>query len=139
MRSWWLLGLLLLPTASAAAPTDYRFEAVENTVERGVGVPLQVRAVYAATGQPVPGLDVRTAFVDRSPDGQVGGSHPAFFTPSLDYGIYSFRADLPVDGRWALVFTARIPGEPQPVTASVVFTVVGRLPAPSGTTAATPR
>lgn len=139
MRSWWLLGLLLLPTASAAAPTDYRFEAVANTVERGVGVPLRVRVLYAATGQPVPGLEVRGAFVDRSPDGQVGGSHPAFFTPSLDYGLYSFRADLPVDGRWALIFTARIAGEPQPVTANVVFTVVGRQPAPSGTTAATPR
>lgn len=128
MRLWWLLGLVLLPTASLAAPTDYRFEAVTNTVERGVGVPLRVRALYAATGQPVAGLDVRDAFVDRSPDGQVGGSHPAFFTPGLDYGIYSFRADLPVDGRWALIFTARAPGEPQPVTASVVFTVVGRLP-----------
>jgi hypothetical protein len=108
-------------------------------VERGVGVPLRVRALYATTGQPAPGLEVRAAFVDRSPDGQMGGSHPAFFTPSLDYGIYSFRADLPVDGRWALNFTARIPGEPQPVTASVVFTVVGRLPAPSGPTAAAPR
>lgn len=139
MRSWWLLGLLLLPTASAAAPTDYRFEAVENTVQRGVGVPLRVRALYAATGLPAPGLEVRGAFVDRSPDGQVGGSHPAFFTPSLDYGLYSFRADLPVDGRWALIFTAHIPGEPQPITGNVVFTVVGRLPAAAGTTAATPR
>lgn len=129
MRPWWLLALLAVPTPCLAAPADYRFEVVANTVERGVGVPLRVRALYAATGQPVAGLEARDAFVDRSPDGQVGGSHSAFFTPSLDYGIYSFRADLPVDGRWALIFTARIPGEPQPVTASVVFTVVGRLPA----------
>lgn len=131
MRPWGLLGLLLLPTASLAAPTDYRFEAVTDTVERGVGVTLRVRALHLANGQPAAGIEVRDARVDRSPDGQVGGSHPAFFAPGLDYGIYSFRADLPVDGRWALIFTARIPGEPQPVTANVVFTVVGRLPAPT--------
>lgn len=134
MRPWGLLGLLLLPTASLAAPTDYRFEAVTDTVERGVGVPLRVRALNSATGQATPGLEIRDARVDRSLDGQVGGSHPTFFAPSLDYGIYSFRADLPVDGRWALIFTARIPGEPQPVTANVVFTVVGRLPAPTART-----
>lgn len=131
MRPWWMLGLLLLPIASLAAPTDYRFEAVTDTVERGVGVPLRVRALHSPNGQPAAGIEFREARVDRSPDGQVGGSHPAFFTPGLDYGIYSFRADLPVDGRWALTFTARIPGELQPVTASVVFSVVGRLPAPT--------
>lgn len=139
MQRWWLLGVVLLPTASLAAPTDYRFEAVTDTVVRGVGVPLRVRALYSANGQPAPSIEVRDARVDRSPDGQVGGSHPAFFTPSLDYGVYGFRADLPVDGRWALTFTARIPGEPQPVTASVVFTVVGRLPAATAPTAPTRR
>ena len=49
---------------------------------------------------------------------------PAFFTPSLDQGIYASRADVPTDGNWPLTFLAKIPGEPQPAPARVVLSVV---------------
>lgn len=116
--------------AAQAAPADYRVEAVAPIVERGVGVPLKVRISSRASNLPTPGVDVGDAWVDRSPDGQTGGRLPAFFTPSLEYGIYNFRADLPTDGTWALTFIARIPGESQAVPASVTFKVVGRLVTP---------
>lgn len=131
MRPAWILAFSLWPAFAQAAPVDYRFEAVAPTVERGVGVPLQVKVSSRLTGLPVPGVEVREARVDRSPDGQRGGSLPAFFIPSLAYGVYSFRADLPVDGNWALTFTARVPGEVQPIDAVVVFAVAGRLATPA--------
>jgi hypothetical protein len=135
MRWAWILWVAALPTASQAAPADYRFEAVTPTLQRGVGVPFQVRAVSRFNGQPVPGIEIRDAYVDRSPDGQRGGSLPAFFTPSLAYGVYNFRADLPVDGNWALTFQAKVPGEPQLIAGTVTFSVVGRLPAVASPTA----
>lgn len=128
MRPSWLLALALCPAASQAAPADYRFETVAPLVERGVGVPLKVQVWSRSGNVLVPGVEMRDARVDRSPEGQWGGALPAFFTPSLEYGIYNFRADLPTDGTWALKFTARPPGEAQPIQASVTFKVVGRLP-----------
>lgn len=128
--AWLSLALALWPSFGDAAPADYRFEAVTPAVERGVGVPLQVRVLSRSTGLLVPGIDMRDARVDRSPDGQRGGASPAFFTPSRAYGVYNFRADLPVDGNWALSFSARIPGESQSIDASVTFAVAGRLTAP---------
>jgi len=58
-----------------------------------------------------------------------------FFTPSLAYGVYNFRADLPVDGNWALTFHAKVPGEPQLIAGTVTFSVVGRLSAAASPTA----
>ncbi len=128
MRPSWLLALALWPAVSQAAPADYRFEALAPVVERGVGVPLKVRIWSRTTNAAVAGADIRDAYVDRSPEGQQGGVLPAFFTPGLEYGVYNFRADLPTDGTWALKFTVRLFGEAQPLPASVVFKVVGRLP-----------
>lgn len=126
---------LLAPSGGAlaqSAPATYRFEAVQTTVERGVARPLSVTA-FSTAGVRVAGMEVLEASVDRSPDGLPGARLPAFFTPSLDYGVYRFRADLPTDGAWALQFLARAPGEKQPVRGRVVFRVVG--PSPAGRTA----
>ena len=81
---------------------------------------------------------MRDAYVDRSPDGQRGGSLAAFFTPSLAYGVYNSRADLPVDGNWALTFQAKVPGELQLIAGTVTFSVVGSLPV-AASPAAAPR
>lgn len=128
MMRWVLvLSLTLWPAVGEAAPADYRFEAVAPLVERGVGVPIKIQVWSRAGAALVGGVDMGEARVDRSPEGQLGGALPAFFTPSLEYGTYSFRADLPTDGTWALKFVARIPGEPQPISGSVTFKVVGRI------------
>ncbi|MBB3892807.1 MULTISPECIES: hypothetical protein [Phenylobacterium] len=66
--------------------------AVAPIVERGVGVPLKVRIGSRTTNAAIAGADIRDAYVDRSPEGQAGGVLPAFFTPSLEYGVSNFRA-----------------------------------------------
>ncbi|ATC24383.1 MULTISPECIES: hypothetical protein [Caulobacter] len=131
-----LAGLALWPATGHAAPTDYRFEPIASVVARGVAVQLQVR-VWRLDNRLVPQVQFSNLQVDRSPEGQADGALPAFFAPSLDYGVYTFRADLPTDGTWALKFTAKIPGEAQPVAASVTFKVVGRLTPPQGAGAPT--
>lgn len=107
-----------------AAPADYRFVPIPATVERGVAVSLTVEIREAAQNQLIPGAEITQAQVDRSPDGRPQESHPAFFEPSLDYGVYRFRADMPTDGNWALTFLAKISGQTQPVAATVTFAVI---------------
>lgn len=106
-----------------AAPADYRFIPVPATVERGVAVTLNVEIREAGQNRLVPGAEITDAHVDRSPDGQPGQVHPAFFEPSLEYGVYRFRADLPTDGNWALSFVAKMSGDTQPVAATVTYAV----------------
>ena len=117
-------GFTAAAQIAAASPADIRFQPVEASVQRGVGVTVKVRILDASQNLPVPDVEIRDPHVDRSPEGVPNAVLPAFFAPSLDYGVYSFRADFPVTGNWALVFTAKIPGQPQPVAASVNFVVV---------------
>ena len=130
MKSSVLPGLALLFllgwgfTPAHAAPTDYRFDPVTATVERGIAVTLKVEMRERAQNRLVPGAEMTEAHVDRSPDGRPDESHPAFFEPNPEYGVYRFRAAVPTDGNWALTFTAKILGEAQPIAANVTFTAV---------------
>ena len=121
------LALILAMNAGVgvahAAPADYSFEPITATVERGIAVTLKVALRERAQNRLIPGAEITNAHVDRSPDGQPNESHPAFFEPGLDYGVYRFRADMPTDGNWTLTFVAKVPGEPQPLTANVIFAV----------------
>ncbi|MBT9470775.1 MAG: hypothetical protein IV099_06280 [Phenylobacterium sp.] len=121
----------LSANAAFAAPAEYRFDALSATVERGVGVTVQIQAVNIRTGQPVPDVEFHDPRVDRSPDGIPGATFLAFFVPGLDYGTYKFRTDFPTAGQWALTFQARIAGEPSPIFASVIFKIVDPARRPS--------
>ena len=129
---WMLAATVGAPgLIASAAPTDYRFDPVALTVAPGVGVPIRIEVRERTQNRPVPNVEFRDCRVDRSADGFPTAVLPAFFEPSLEYGVYRFRADLPTDGNWTLTFTAIIPGEPQPVTSSVAFKVTRPRPAPT--------
>jgi hypothetical protein len=121
-------GLTAKAPIASAAPVVFGFQPVETSVERGVGVTVKVRVVDGTQNLPVPGVEISDPHVDRSPDGMPNAVLPAFFAPSLDYGVYSFRADFPTNGTWALTFTVKVPGQPQPIAARVNFVVVDPKP-----------
>lgn len=131
--AWLLFGAFLsLSTSSVvAAPTDYRFDPLPASVQRGMGVTVEVRVVNIQTGQPVPDVEISDPRFDRSPDGMPGATSPTFLVPGLDYGAYKFRTSFPTAGQWALTFQAKISGESSPIYASVVFQVVDPRPGPS--------
>lgn len=118
-----ILALGIAFGTARAAPATFRFIPIPATVERGVAVTLKVEIREAGQNQLIAGAEITDAHVDRSPDGQPGQVHPAFFEPSLEYGVYRFRADLPTDGNWALSFVAKMSGETQPVAATVAYAV----------------
>ena len=119
-----LFAVLATSAAQAQSPPErYRFRAVSEETARGVGIVLQVRATDLA-GQPKAGMTFTDPRIDHAPDGAASASFPAFPLPPREAGLYEFRATVPVTGYWALRLQAKVPGETQPVFASVIFKIV---------------
>ena len=117
------VGLALAVAASAAfaAGSDYAFEAVKAEVKNGAGSELVVRLVHKPTGKPVEGAVLFRTRVDMSPDamGEMAAKHTA--VPGTEPGVYKFKADLTMVGRWALKLQAKVPGEAETVEGTIVF------------------
>jgi hypothetical protein len=121
-----VMAMLVAFAAPAAGQTPvprYRFDAVGESTARGVGVTIQVR-VKDLNGRPISGVTFTDPRIDHAPEGAASASFPAFALPVHETGLYAFRTTIPVSGYWALRLQAKIPGEPQPVFASVTFKIV---------------
>jgi hypothetical protein len=117
------LAFLAMPAWAQTPPERYHFTAVGEKTVRGVGIVLQVRVADLA-GLPKAGVSFIEPRVDHAPDGAASASFPAFPLPARTAGLYEFRTSIPVAGLWALRLQARVPGESQPVYASVIFKIV---------------
>jgi hypothetical protein len=110
-------GLAIFNThAALAGATDYEFQPVSAEIELGV------RLVDKRTGKPVPGAVIFRTQLDMSPDGmgEMLAKHEA--VPTGEPGVYRYKADITMAGDWAFKLQAKVPGEPETVEGSVVFT-----------------
>jgi hypothetical protein len=117
------LGLALVgavPNAFAGAK-DYEFQPVQVDVKNATGSDVAVRLVNKSTGKPVEGAVIFRTRLDMSPDtmDEMMAKHAA--APSSEPGVYRFKADFTMAGRWALKLQAKVPGEPDTVEGTVVF------------------
>jgi hypothetical protein len=121
-----LAGALLsvaasLASTALAAPTDYAFEPVSADVNRGE-VTLAVRLMHKPTGKAVTDAVITQTRIDMAPDGMATMDSPLTLLPSPEPGVYAFKTELAMAGRWQLSISARVQGEPQPVIGKVTFT-----------------
>jgi hypothetical protein len=114
-------ALILVATAAYAGKGDYVFEPIAVEVRNGSGSELAVRLVHKPSGKPVEGAVIFRSRLDMSPDamGEMTAKHTA--QPSSEPGVYKFRADLTMAGRWAFKLMAKVPGENDTVEGTVVF------------------
>lgn len=104
-----------------AGPNDYAFEPVSVDVRNGKGSELAVRIVHKPTGKPVAGAVVFRTRLDMSPDSMEAMTAKHEALPATEPGVYRFKADLTMEGGWALKLMAKIQGEPDTVSGTVVF------------------
>ncbi len=118
----WLALITHAATAGAAA-SDYAFEAVAVDVGSGPGSEIRVRLVHKPTGKPVQEALIVKTRLDMAPDDMeaMTAKHSAA-EPTGEPGVYRFKADLTMEGRWALKLMAKIQGEPETVIGTVIFT-----------------
>ena len=106
--------------AAFAAASDYAFEPVTSEMKKGDDVTVAVRLVHKPTGKPVADAVIIRTRVDMAPDGMADMQSPVSPLPASEPGVYAFKTDLPMAGRYQLSVAAKVQGEPETVTGTVI-------------------
>jgi hypothetical protein len=117
-----LLGLsLTMPLASAFADaSDYEFQLVQNGTKKGDAI-VAVRLVNKKTGKLVPDAVIFATRLDMAPDGMEEMKTTIESMPSVEPGVYRFKAAVTMDGNWRLSLGAKVQGETGTVESKLVI------------------
>lgn len=119
-----LTTLFLIPPLTGwAAPEDYRFELAGQPEKTDAGMLVKLRLVTMAGGKPVPGVEIVQTRLDMGPDGMPTMTAKVRSLPANEPDIYLFEAQPTMAGNWALSVSAKIQGEPEPVTGAITILV----------------
>ncbi len=113
--------MTLAGTAAFATASDYTFEPVNTDVKKGDDVTVAVRLTNKLTGKPVSDAVIIRTRVDMAPDGMAEMESPVAPVPASESGIYAFKTDLPMAGRYQLSLSAKVQGEAETVSGKVVI------------------
>ncbi len=112
--------LSLVAQAAMADAGDFTFEPVNPEMKKGEDVTLAVRLTNKQTGKPVSDAVIFKTRVDMAPDGMPEMESAVTPLPSKEPGVYAFKTDLPMAGRYQVTLSAKVQGEPETVTGKVV-------------------
>lgn len=114
------LGVFVFASQAFAAASDYEFQAVSNEVKASNSAELAVRLIHKPTNKAVPGAVLFRTRLDMSPDNMADMATSITPDGSSEPGVYRFKADLSMAGRWALKLMAKVPGESETVQGAVI-------------------
>jgi hypothetical protein len=104
-----------------AGANDYVFEPVKAEVKKGDDVVVSVRLKHKASGEPIADAVIVQTRIDMRPDGMGEMASPLTPVPSSEPGVYAFKTDLSMVGRWLLSIAAKVQGEPETVVGKITF------------------
>jgi YtkA-like len=78
--------------------------------------------VHKPSGKPV--ADAVRMRIDMAPDGMGEMVSPVAALPATGPGVYAFKTDLPMAGRYQFSIAAKVQGEQETVVGKVVFKAV---------------
>lgn len=108
-------------SASAVADVkDYEFQLVQSETKKG-DVTIEVRLLNKKTGKAVPDAVIIAKRVDMAPDGMAEMATRVDQLLSTEPGLYRFKANLSMEGRWQLSLGAKVQGEAGTVQSKLVI------------------
>jgi len=116
--------LSLANVAAFAGAADYSFESTAAEWKKGDDVVVAVRLTHKPSGKPVPDAVIVRTRVDMGPDNMADMVSPVAAVPSKEPGVYAFKTDLPMAGRYLLSVAAKVQGEPETVVGKVILKAV---------------
>jgi YtkA-like protein len=117
----------LLPSfvAALADVKDYEFQLVQKEIKKGDGAIIAIRLMNKKSGKPVQTEAVIFARrIDMAPDAMQEMTSPVEQLPSIEPGVYRFKTDLTMEGRWRLSLGAKVQGEEGTIASQLVLTAV---------------
>jgi len=106
---------------AVAGANDYVFEPVNTQVKKGDDVVVSVRLKHKPTGKVVTDAVIVQTRIDMAPEGMAEMSAPLTAVPSTEPGVYSFKTDLSMQGKWLLSIAVKVQGEPETVVGKITF------------------
>ena len=121
-----LAGLAWAAIASPARADgkDFEFQLVQREKKKGNGANVAVRLINKKTGKAVPDAVISAKRIDMAPDGMATMDSPLEALPSTEPGVYRFKTNLSMEGRWQLSLGAKVQGETGTVQSKLVLKVV---------------
>jgi hypothetical protein len=107
-----------------AGVQDYEFQLVQSEAKKGNGTVVSVRLVDRRSGKAVPDAVISAKRIDMAPDGMADMAGKIEQVPSTEPGVYRFKANLSMEGRWQLSLAAKVQGEVGTVESRLVLKVV---------------
>ena len=112
--------LCLIGGSAFAAATDYSFEPVTTEMKKGDDVTVAVRLIHKPSGKPVADAVIIRTRIDMAPDGMADMQSPVAQLPASEPGVYAFKTDLPMAGRYQISLAAKVQGEAETVVGKVI-------------------
>ncbi len=113
-------ALSLTSGAAFAAASDYTFEPVTTEMKKGDDITVAVRLIHKPTGKPVADAVIIRTRIDMAPDNMANMQSPVSPLPASEPGVYAFKTDLPMAGRYQFSLAAKVQGEMETVTGKVI-------------------
>jgi hypothetical protein len=116
-----VVAAIALSAASAVADVkDYEFQLLQNEAKKGEAT-IAVRLLNKKTGKPVPDAVISAKRIDMAPDGMAEMATKIEQVSSTEPGVYRFKANLSMEGRWQLSLGAKVQGETGTVESRLVI------------------
>jgi hypothetical protein len=112
----------MLGAASSAVHAeirDYEFRLVKSEMKKG-DAEVAVRLVNKKTGKLIPDAVIFAKRIDMAPDGMEMMASSIEQLPSNEPGVYRFKTELSMQGRWQLSLGAKVQGEEGSVESKLV-------------------
>ena len=104
------LSLLSVATPTLADIKDYEFQLVQDEAKKGEAI-IAVRLVNKKTAKAVPDAVIAAKRIDMAPEGMADMAPRIEQLPSTEPGVYRFKTNLSMEGRWQLSLGAKVQGE----------------------------
>jgi hypothetical protein len=99
---------------------DYEFKLVQNEAKKGEAI-IAVQLLNKKTGKTVPDAVISAKRIDMAPDGMAEMATKIEQVASSEPGVYRFKANLSMEGRWQLSLGAKVQGETGTVESKLVI------------------
>jgi YtkA-like len=100
---------------------DYEFQLVQPTVPVGPETVISVRLIDKKTGKAVPDAVIFATRLDMAPDAMAEMISKTTPLPGGEPGMYRFKANVSMAGRWQLSLAAKVQGETGTVESKLVM------------------